>query len=39
MASLLDYVKIDKSRFSDMVKAYFLWKELNSLIKNSHTRG
>ena len=39
MATLHDYVKIDKSRFSDMVKAYFLWKELNGLIKNSHTRG
>lgn len=39
MATLYDYVKIDKSRFSDMVKAYFLWKELNGLIKNSHTRG
>ncbi|MEB7825604.1 Bsp6I family type II restriction endonuclease [Staphylococcus chromogenes] len=39
MATLHDYVKIDKSRFNDMIKAYFLWKELNSLIKNSHTRG
>jgi len=32
-------VKIDKSRFNDAIKAYFLWKELNALIKNSHTRG
>ncbi|HDF6786652.1 TPA: Bsp6I family type II restriction endonuclease [Staphylococcus aureus] len=39
MANLNDYVKIDKSRFNDVVSAYFLWKELNSLIKNSHTRG
>lgn len=34
-----DFVKIDKSRFEDAVKAYFLWKELNALIKNSHNRG
>lgn len=39
MSNLNDYVKIDKSRFNDVVAAYFLWKELNSLIKNSHTRG
>lgn len=39
MANLNDYVSIDKSRFNDVVTAYFLWKELNSLIKNSHTRG
>ncbi|MCD8832773.1 Bsp6I family type II restriction endonuclease [Staphylococcus arlettae] len=39
MATLHDYVKIDKSRFNDMIDAYFLWKELNALIKNSHTRG
>lgn len=32
-------VRIDKSRFNDAVKAYFLWKDLNALIKNSHTRG
>ncbi|SLN04396.1 hypothetical protein FM106_28020 [Brachybacterium faecium] len=36
---LNDFVKMDKSRFNDAVKAYFLWKELNSLIKNSHNRG
>lgn len=34
-----DYIVIDKSRFEDAVKGYFLWKELNSLIKNSHNRG
>jgi len=39
MSNLKDYVVIDKSRFNDVVRAYFLWKELNSLIKNSHTRG
>lgn len=33
---LHDFVKMDKSRFNDAVKAYFLWKELNALIKNSH---
>ncbi|MBD1373576.1 Bsp6I family type II restriction endonuclease [Hazenella sp. IB182357] len=37
--ALHDYVKIDKSRFQDAIKAYFLWKELNSIIKNSHNRG
>ncbi|HDR8323987.1 TPA: Bsp6I family type II restriction endonuclease [Bacillus cereus] len=37
--ALHDFVKIDKSRFEDAVKAYFLWKELNALIKNSHNRG
>ncbi|MDZ4508471.1 Bsp6I family type II restriction endonuclease [Bacillus cereus] len=37
--TLHDFVKIDKSRFEDAVKSYFLWKELNSLIKNSHNRG
>lgn len=36
---LRDFVKMDKSRFNDAVKAYFLWKELNALIKNSHNRG
>ncbi|MDV2581579.1 Bsp6I family type II restriction endonuclease [Alkalibacillus haloalkaliphilus] len=30
---------IDKSRFKDAVRAYWLWKELNSIIKNSHNRG
>lgn len=37
--NMTDLVKIDKSRFNDAVRAYFLWKELNALIKNSHTRG
>jgi type-2 restriction enzyme bsp6I len=34
-----DFVKVDKSRFNDAIKAYFLWKELNGIIKNSHSRG
>lgn len=34
-----NYINVDKSRFEDSIKAYFLWKELNSLIKNSHNRG
>jgi len=34
-----DYVTIDKSRFKDALKAYWLWKELNAIIKNSHNRG
>lgn len=37
--ALHDFVKMDKSRFNDAIKAYFLWKELNALIKNSHNRG
>lgn len=36
---LRDFVKMDKSRFNDAVQAYFLWKELNALIKNNHNRG
>lgn len=35
----MDLISIDKSRFNDAVKAYFLWKELDSLVRNSHTRG
>lgn len=35
----LDLVTVDKSRFKDAIKAYFLWKELDSLIRNSHSRG
>ena len=35
----MDLVTIDKSRFNDAIKAYFLWKELNALIKNNHSRG
>lgn len=32
-------VQIDRSRFNDAIKAYFLWKEVNSLVRNSRTRG
>jgi len=35
----MDFIKIDKSRFLDATKAYWYWKELNSFIKNSHSRG
>lgn len=35
----MDFVAIDTSRFRDAVKAYWLWKELNAIIKNSHNRG
>jgi len=35
----MDLVTVDKSRFNDAVQAYFLWKELDALIKRSHTRG
>ncbi len=34
-----DYVVVDKSRFNDAIKAYFLWKDLNGIIKNGHNRG
>lgn len=37
--SLNDFIKVDKSRFKDAVKAYWQWKELNAYIKNSHNRG
>lgn len=30
---------IDKSRFKDAITAYFLWRDLNNIMKNSHTRG
>lgn len=36
---MLDLVYIDRSRFKDATRAYFLWKELNGFIKNSHSRG
>lgn len=35
----IDYVTIDASRFKDAIKAYFLWKELDTIIRTSHTRG
>lgn len=34
-----DLVSIDTRKFHDSITAYFLWKELNLLIKKSHTRG
>ncbi len=34
-----DYIVLDKSRYKDAVRAYFLWKELNGLITNSHNRA
>jgi len=39
MNNKINLVKIDQSRFCDAIKAYFLWKELNVIIKTSHTRG
>lgn len=36
---MLDLIMIDKSRFKDAIRAYWLWKELNAFIKNSHNRG
>src|SRR5690625_2403135 len=35
----MDFIVVDKSRFKDAVRAYWLWKELNAYIKNSHSRG
>lgn len=35
----IDLVNIDTSRFKDAIKAYFLWKELDTIIRTSHTRG
>ncbi|NQD97720.1 Bsp6I family type II restriction endonuclease [Staphylococcus xylosus] len=34
-----DYVEVDNSRLNDAVRAYFLWKELNAIIKNDHSRA
>lgn len=35
----IDLVTVDASRFKDAIKAYFLWKELDTIIRTSHTRG
>lgn len=35
----IDLVTVDTSRFKDAIKAYFLWKELDTIIRTSHTRG
>ena len=35
----MNFVIVDKSRFKDAVHAYWLWKELNAFIRNSHNRG
>jgi hypothetical protein len=35
----LDLITVDKARFNDAVKQYFLWKELDSSIRGSATRG
>jgi|SRR5690625_2851759 len=35
----MNFITIDKSRFKDAVHAYWLWKELNAYVKNSHSRG
>lgn len=37
--SKFNLVEVDKSRFNDAIKAYFLWKELDTIIRTSHTRG
>lgn len=34
-----DLIKIDKARFDDAIKAYFLWRDLNAVIKNSYNRA
>jgi hypothetical protein len=35
----MDLVTVDKARFNDAIHAYFLWKELDLIIRQSHTRG
>ncbi|RFB09464.1 Bsp6I family restriction endonuclease [Bacillus sp. HNG] len=35
----MDLVTVDKDRFNDAIQAYFLWKELDLIIRKSHTRG
>ncbi|PFG07155.1 Bsp6I family type II restriction endonuclease [Bacillus sp. es.034] len=35
----MDLVTVDKARFNDAITAYFLWKELDLIIRQSHTRG
>lgn len=35
----LDLVQVDKARFIDAIECYFLWKELDSRIRNSCSRG
>jgi len=35
----LDLVTVDDARFNDAVQMYFLWKELDSRIRSSATRG
>lgn len=35
----MDLITVDRSRFNDSIKAYFLWKELDALLRRSHTRG
>jgi len=35
----MDLITVDKSRFKDAIKAYFLWKELDTIIRTSCTRG
>lgn len=35
----MDLITVDKARFNDAIHAYFLWKELDLIIRQSHTRG
>jgi hypothetical protein len=35
----MNLITVDKSRFKDAIKAYFLWKELDTIIRTSCTRG
>jgi len=35
----MDLITVDKSRFKDAIKAYFLWKDLDTIIRTSCTRG
>lgn len=35
----MDLITVDRSRFNDSIQAYFLWKELDAILRRSHTRG
>lgn len=35
----MNLITVDKARFNDAITAYFLWKELDLIIRKSHTRG
>ena len=36
---LNNYKKVSQNEFKELIKAYFLWKELNSIVKSNSTRA